>query len=170
MAAPGLGIAGATVQVPAATVLKDEQQSPSSNSLAGTSSIQSSPELAIGTAAEPDFDPTVNAKPYSPFYRHATPTFSTEQLTWEARRANGRSNLARDPEAQTPPTQPDVGEKSKLSKLWTKKKQPWEFMQGLSKRQRMGAKGLIAIVILGTMVAIALGITAAVGGGMGKFH
>lgn len=165
MSLPGLGIAGATVRE-APTVIDNDKKRPSSiDIVARGSSIQSSPDLGGGHAPQPDFDPSIGAKPYSPFYRHATPSLSTEQLTWEARRANRyHSKCARDVEAQISPIQPQGSQTSKLSKLWTKKKQPWELLEGLSTRQRITAKALIAILTLGAMVGIALGITSAVGG------
>ena len=169
MSLPGLGIAGATVRQTSEVII-DEKRPTSIDIVETNPSIQSSPDLNGCHRPEPDFDPSIGAKPYSPFYRHATPSLSTEQLTWEARRANNRVSRARDIEALFPPQSPtSTNEKSKLSKLWTKKKQPWELLQGLSKRQRIAAKVLIVIVTLGTMVGIALGITSAVGGGVWKY-
>ena len=148
----------------------DEKRPPSIDIVVRDSSVQSSPEQNGGSTPEPDFDPSIGAKPYSPFYRHATPSLSTEQLTWEARRANHHhARRVKDLEAQVSPTTPTEPQSSKLSKLWTKKKQPWELLQGLSPRQRFAAKAFIAIVTLGTMVGIALGITSAVGGGIWKY-
>jgi hypothetical protein len=52
------------------------------------------------------------------------------------------------------------------SKLWAQKKRYCDCLAGLSKGQMLLVKGAIAVVIVGCMVAIALGITAAVGGGI----
>lgn len=169
MSLPGLGIAGATVRDAPTVIKNDEKRPPSIDIVKRDSSIQSSPEQNAGPAPEPDFDPSIGAKPYSPFYRHATPSLSTEQLTWEARRANQyHVRCTKDLEAQASPTTPTEPQSSRLSKLWTKKKQPWELLQGLNPRQRFAAKAFITMLTLGTMVGIALGITSAVGGGVWK--
>ncbi|KAL4864761.1 hypothetical protein BDV12DRAFT_175788 [Aspergillus spectabilis] len=52
------------------------------------------------------------------------------------------------------------------SKLWAQKKRYCDCLAGLSKGRRLLIKGAIAVVIVGSMVAVALGITAAVGGGV----
>ena len=169
MSLPGLGIAGATVNETSEIISNNEKRPASIDIVPRGSSIQSSPELCGDHAPEPDFDSSIGAKPYSPFYRHATPSLSTEQLTWEARRANKRSRCPKDIESQIPESPTSESQNKKLSKLWTKKKQPWEILQGLSKKQRIAAKLFIVILTLGTMVGIALGITSAVGGGVWKF-
>lgn len=176
MSLQGLGIAGATVRETPETHVNDHEKRPQSvPSIPGESSIQSTPELSNSNAQVPDFDPSINAKPYSPFYRHATPSLSMEQLTWNTRNANRSSTrmAATDLEAQevqTPQSAPSTDQNSKMSKLWRRKKQPWELLEGLSKRQRFVVKVLIAIVTIGTMIGIALGITSAVGGGVWGYN
>jgi hypothetical protein len=100
-----------------------------------------------------DYDPCANAKPYSPFYRHATTSFALEQSKSQTKKPNctvdGMNDLESAP-SQTP------------------YKKRCGCMQALTRKQRMAVKAAIAIVTLGSMVAIALGITVAVGGGVWK--
>lgn len=169
MSLQGLGIAGATVRETPTTDNNDEKRPQTASTIPGESSVQSSPQLSIGPDPAPDFDPSIGAKPHSPFYRHATPSLSLEQLTWKSRHGNRSPTRMADVEAQESQTPSVKTEKSKLSKLWRKKKQPWELLDGLSKKQRIAAKALITIVTVGAMVGIALGITSAVGGGVWKY-
>ncbi|PYI03425.1 hypothetical protein BO78DRAFT_451918 [Aspergillus sclerotiicarbonarius CBS 121057] len=120
-------------------------------------SIASSPDLQQG-----DFNPSAGAKPSSPFYRHATPSLAIDRLKKAAQATTRYSPL--DPE--NPPTldrQP-AGSGHRESKLWVQEKRSCGWMTRLSRKQRMVVKASIAILTVGTMVAIALGITAAVGG------
>ncbi|KAH1586430.1 hypothetical protein KXX44_000577 [Aspergillus fumigatus] len=116
-----------------------------------------------------DYDPCANAKPYSPFYRHATTSFALEQSKSQSKKPNctvdGMNDLESAP-SQTPykPSMDVPG--CRNSKLWTKKRKRCDCMQVLTRKQRMIVKAAIAIVTLGSMVAIALGITVAVGGGI----
>lgn len=169
----GLGIAGATVrETPTAQTNDGEKPPQSVPSIPREPSIQFSPELSITNAPAPDFDPSVGAKPYSPFYRHATPSLSLEHLTTKTRNASRSPTRMADPEAQvqTPQSAPSGDRTSSLSKLWRRKKQPWELLEGLSKRQRIVVKVLIAVATIGTMIGIALGITSAVGGGVWAYN
>ncbi|RMJ24719.1 hypothetical protein PHISP_04413 [Aspergillus sp. HF37] len=169
MSLQGLGIAGATVRETPTTQPNDGKKRPqSAPSIPGESSIRSSPELSITIAPAPDFDPSIGAKPYSPFYRHATPSLSLEHLTKKTRNASRSPTRMADTEAQveTPQSAPSGDQNSSLSKLWHRKKQPWELLEGLSKRHRIVVKVLIAVATVGTMIGIALGITSAVGGGV----
>ncbi|KAL4886908.1 hypothetical protein BJY04DRAFT_212878 [Aspergillus karnatakaensis] len=130
-----------------------------------------------------DYDPSVNAKPYSPFYRHATPSSRLARLTSPSQRKRTLSFGLRSPidengVARTPWHRlydTEKGDKTDVealaqgrieSKLWAQKKRYCDCLAGLSKGQRMLVKGAIAVVIVGSMVAVALGITAAVGGGV----
>ncbi|KAL4895607.1 hypothetical protein BDV59DRAFT_172812 [Aspergillus ambiguus] len=125
-------------------------------------------ETTFSNASSPispreNYDPTVGAKPYSPFYRHATPTLRTERLTINAKEVNSSGgDLLEDLERQS---SDDSGNRRE-SKLWVEKKRHCDCMRTMPRGQRIIIKAIIAIVTLGTMVAIALGITAAVGGGV----
>ncbi|GAQ38261.1 hypothetical protein ASPNIDRAFT_51461 [Aspergillus niger] len=126
-------------------------------------SIASTPELQQG-----EFNPADGAKPSSPFYRHATPSLTIDRLKKAAKATTTRYSPL-DPE--DPPTvhrQPVECANHRESKLWAQKKRRCGWMQRLSRKQRMAVKATIAVVTVGTMVAIALGITAAVGGAVWK--
>ena len=126
-----------------------------------TEALVSPPSPAV-----PDYDPTVGAKPYSPFYRHATQNFSaqTPNPTGTLKVPNA-NELENGVNAYRPSGESD---NRRNSKLWTEKKRHCDWLRALPKKQRIAVKAVIAIAILGTMVAIALGITAAVGGGVWK--
>ncbi|KAL5001774.1 hypothetical protein BDV10DRAFT_181938 [Aspergillus recurvatus] len=126
-----------------------------------------------------EYDPSIGAEPYSPFYRHATPSSKIARLASQRKRSKsipvGVGSPIDDIEGQRPPWQRlyDVEEgqsegrdsRTKL-KLWAQKKRYCDCLSGLSKGQRMAVKIAIAVVLVGSMVAVALGITAAVGGGV----
>ncbi|KAJ5185004.1 hypothetical protein N7472_009844 [Penicillium cf. griseofulvum] len=120
-------------------------------------SITSSPG-----AHSQEFDPSIGAKPCSPFYPHSSPTISHEQLTFETKNANRRSHL-RDLESMGPYASCRT-DSPRRSKLWEEENKPLTWLQSLSNKQRMALKAVVAVVTVGTMIAIALGITAAVGG------
>ncbi|KAL4739863.1 hypothetical protein BDV11DRAFT_214864 [Aspergillus similis] len=126
-----------------------------------------------------EYDPSIGAKPYSPFYRHATPSSKLARLASQRKRSKsipvGVGSPIGDIGGQRPPWQRlyDVEEgqtegrdsRTKL-KLWAQKKKYCDCLSGLSKGQRMAVKIAIAVLLVGSMVAVALGITAAVGGGV----
>ncbi|KAL2870396.1 uncharacterized protein BJX67DRAFT_345472 [Aspergillus lucknowensis] len=124
-----------------------------------------------------DYDPSIGAKPYSPFYRHATPSSKLGQLT-SHRKCSRSVGMVTSPiddvegggGGRPPPWQRlyDGERTGRESKLWVQEKRYCDCLSRLGKKQRMAVKIAIAVVILGSMVAIALGITAAVGGGVWK--
>ncbi|KAI9035884.1 uncharacterized protein KD926_002816 [Aspergillus affinis] len=119
------------------------------------------------SAVSKEFDPSVGAKPSSPFYRHATPSVSMAKF-----KAHTKSNVAENgydlENNLLDPRQASMGEDecNRQSKLWVQEKRRCGCMRSLSKKQRLALKAVIAIGTLGSMIAIALGITAAVGGGV----
>ncbi|KAJ5580466.1 hypothetical protein N7450_006767 [Penicillium hetheringtonii] len=89
MSLHGLGVIGAQV---AASIKgsDDKHEKPASPRIRSPScSVQSTPEVIHPQ----DFDPSVGAKPYSPFYKHGSPTISYEQLTYETKNNLTRSHL-----------------------------------------------------------------------------
>lgn len=116
-----------------------------------------------------DFDPSIGAKPCSPFYCHPTTTTSREQLRCDAQ-LPGRGYGSQDLESgmRTPAKRSMDITKPQCSKLWQQKqkRRHRDCFKALTKKQRMVVKIVIAILIVGTMVGIAVGITAAVGGGV----
>ncbi|EAU39433.1 predicted protein [Aspergillus terreus NIH2624] len=121
-------------------------------------SVASSP-----TSPRENYDPTVGAKPYSPFYRHATSTMDGERVTINAKEVAGAGVYTlTELERQSS----DESDNRRGSKLWAEKKRHCDCMRSMPTGQRIMIKAAIAVVTLGSMVAIALGITAAVGGGV----
>ncbi|KAL2822086.1 hypothetical protein BJX63DRAFT_378032 [Aspergillus granulosus] len=125
-----------------------------------------------GSTTQEDYDPHIGAKPYSPFYRHATPSSKLSRLTSQRKRSRSVGMVTSpidDVEGGAPPWRrlyDDEATNTREPKLWVQEKRLCDCLGGLSKRQRMVVKIAIAVLILGSMVAIALGITAAVDGGV----
>lgn len=122
------------------------------------------PSLSPTSATEEDFDPSKDAKPYSPFYKHPTTRTSLEQLKSETRA------YSQDLEAGTRVRMSaDLNTNCHRLSGWNQKKpkkhRALSCLNGLTKPQRVTVKILIAIVIIGAMVGIGLGISKAVGGG-----
>lgn len=179
MDAPEQPVIGAHVNL--AVSQQDEKQSRQSPMcLTTVSSVQSNLSAADANDAcvrsdsntdagndRQEFDPTIGAKPYSPFYRHATPTISLEQVALTAKRPSRdwqdmqrlesglRTSLSHSVDVPNP----------ERSKLW-KERRPRNPLKSLSPKRRLAVKIVIAIFTVGTMIGIALGITVAVGGGV----
>ncbi|PYH90153.1 hypothetical protein BO71DRAFT_83259 [Aspergillus ellipticus CBS 707.79] len=146
-------------------ILKEKHPGP------GPGQLSALPETS-STLASPDatpsgeFNPCTGAKPSSPFYRHATPSLTIERLTKGVKTTAKYTPI--DPENQhqsmAAARQPAASGHHRESKLWVQEKRHCGWMKRLSKKQRMAVKAGIAIVTLGTMIAIALGISVAVGG------
>lgn len=165
MSLHGLGVIGAQVAVSirsASTKSSDDKHPATPTINSPIRSIQSTPDLNHDGRLQ-EFDPSVGAKPYSPFYAHGSPTVSFEQLTLETKNANHNLSQLRDVE-NARPYSALRSDSPRRSKLWEEEKQPQPWMRSLSTRQRMGLKAAIAVVTVGSMIAVALGITAAVGG------
>jgi hypothetical protein len=165
MSLHGLGVIGA--QVTAASIKSNDEKHPETpRRHSPPGSVQSTPSINEGRSQE--FDPSIGAKPYSPFYRHGTPTTSYEQLTFETKNQNQNPSHLRETE-NAGPYSALRNESPRRSKLWEEENQPRSWMQSLSNRQRMALKGVVAVVTVGSMIAVALGITAAGGGGAWKY-
>ncbi|EPS30512.1 hypothetical protein POX_b02483 [Penicillium oxalicum] len=154
----GLGVMGAQVT----TSFKNNEEKMSSAPIVESTalSIQSTPTNTDHRCQ--DFDPHLGAKPYSPFYRHGSPAVSQEQLTLETKTTERDCSTLRDIESLG--AFPTRNECARRSKLWEAEKPPRTCLQSLSRPQRMALKAAVAVVTVGTMIGIALGITAAVGG------
>ncbi|KAJ5774156.1 hypothetical protein N7457_009052 [Penicillium paradoxum] len=156
MSLHGLGVIGAQV---AASIKNNDEKKPATSKIRSSRrSITSSP----GGHSQ-DFDPSIGAKPCSPFYRHGSPTISYEQLTLETKHANRNRSHLRDLENAGPYAACRT-DSPRRSKLWEEENKPRTWLQSLSNKQRMALKAVVAVVTVGTMIAIALGITVAVGG------
>ncbi|KAJ5863872.1 uncharacterized protein N7529_005788 [Penicillium soppii] len=156
MSLHGLGVIGAQV---AASIKSNDQKNPATPTMASPRcSMTSSPG-----AHSQDFDPSIGAKPCSPFYHHGSPTISYEHLTYETKHHNRNLSHLRDLENAGPYAACRT-DSPRRSKLWEEENKPQTWLQSLSSRQKMALKAVIAVVTVGTMIAIALGITAAVGG------
>ena len=127
-----------------------------------------------------DFDPSIGAKPYSPFYRHynAPATVVSPHDVGEDQTLNfgdvelGQQGHSKHHDERTPiPRFPLLKLVSgrgnrRHSRLWAEDRRGKNCLSGLSKKQRVAVKLVIALVILGGMIGIALGISVAVGGGV----
>lgn len=149
--------------------------------------VKTSPALSRSTTreAEDDFDPSFLAKPCSPFYKH--PSIRSSQ---DASRSNSRINLSRlsmtgneavdlETGLATRSTNDVTKSGAVLTMTTTTRSKPgfklksrsnggWKCLRGLTKKQRFTVKVCIAVFAVGCMVAIALGISKAVGGGVWK--
>lgn len=156
MSLHGLGVIGAQV---AASIKSNDEKNPTTPKIpSAPCSFTSSPDIH-----NQDFDPSVGAKPCSPFYRHGSPTISYEQLTYETKHNNRNQSHLRDLENAGPYAACRT-DSPRRSKLWEEENKPRTWFQSLSNKQRMALKAVLAVVTVGTMIAIALGIAAAVGG------
>lgn len=148
-------------------------------------SIYSAPDDSEEQKPEDDFDPSIGAKPYSPFYRHHTAqTTKVRSLEVRSRRdTTNESQHINDIElGQESNTNPHNENTKKFpfsllelvsrrktirrSNLWAQDNREGSCLRGLSEKQRLAVKLIIALITLGGMIGIALGITVAVGGGV----
>ncbi|KAK2767542.1 hypothetical protein FQN54_003700 [Arachnomyces sp. PD_36] len=140
------------------------------SSQGGLSPTRTAQSLSPTTPAEEEFDPSLDAKPYSPFYRHPTTRTSLEQLKSETKFGRGCSQ---DLEAGTRIRMSgDMAANCHRLSGWNQKKptkhRALNCLRGLTKGQRLAVKLIIAVVVVGGMVGIGLGISKAVGGGFWK--
>ena len=131
------------------------------------------PSLSPTTATEEDFDPSKDAKPYSPFYKHPTTRTSLEQLKSESKPYE--RGPSQDLEAGTRVrASADLNTNCHRLSGWEqklpKKHRALGCLNGLTKRQRLVVKLLLAVLVIGGMVGIGLGISKAVGGGIWASH
>jgi hypothetical protein len=139
---------------------------------ASSTSCTQSPETSTSSEAPAnDFDPSRGAKPYSPFYLHPTTQTSLEQLRSEAP-SYGRGYSSQDVESNLPMSHKiSLDAQNPKCRLWIKSNRGGiAWLRKLSRKQRFAVKLLFALVIVGTMVGIALGISVAVGGGVWRPH
>ncbi|KAI2717821.1 hypothetical protein CBS147332_4701 [Penicillium roqueforti] len=136
MSLHGLGVIGAQV---AASIKSNDEKIPDTPKFAPPRcSITSSPG-----AHSQEFDPSIGAKPCSPFYPHSSPTISHEQLTFETKNANRRSHM-RDIESLGPYASCRT-DSPRRSKLWEEENKPLTWLQTLTNKQRMALKAVVAV-------------------------
>ncbi|KAE8150908.1 hypothetical protein BDV25DRAFT_153520 [Aspergillus avenaceus] len=132
----------------------------------GLTAVPEAEALVPPTSPVEDYDPTIGAKPFSPFYRHATPSITLGRLGLKNKDSAGATKNATDIEYGERCRESGESGNRRESKLWKEKKRHCDWLRNLPRGQRMVIKAAIAIGTVGTMVAIALGITVAVGGGV----
>lgn len=129
-----------------------------------------------------DYDPTVKAKPHSPFYCHPQTRTSLEQLKNESRvtilqpssldlesgKSSELSPAGKDGSVRVWPGKCRTAPRG-LKNARKEDGTGWGCgMHRLSNRQRLLAKMMIAILLVGGIVAIGVGVSKAVGGGVYK--
>ncbi|KAL9112415.1 MAG: hypothetical protein Q9227_003257 [Pyrenula ochraceoflavens] len=154
--------------------------------------------MAQANLDTPEYNPSVNAKPCSPFYNHdvARPSVDHSKTASQTRinlaqvdtndleaGGAGTSKSSLDVVKQEHAAEADgsvkiwpgrlarilrlQGQPKKKSMCRVKQRgKPW--LPGLTPKQRLMVKLLIALVIIGAMVGIGVGISKAVGGGVWK--
>lgn len=135
------------------------------------STWENAPPPSARGLADGDFDPSRGAKPQSPFYQHPTTQTSLEQLRSEAP-TYGRGYSSQDLESNFRMSHKlSLDTQNPKRTLWTKSdRKNARWLRRLSRKQRVAVKLLFALIILGTMVGIGLGISMAVGGGVWRPH
>jgi hypothetical protein len=108
-----------------------------------------------------DFDPCSNAPFTSPFYNHDSPRVSSDYFN---------KNKTTTVPLYALPTQSSSTStlKKKNKPSMTKPRQRSRLWASLSKKQRLGLKLLIAFLLIGAIVGLAVGISKRVGGGINK--
>jgi hypothetical protein len=110
-----------------------------------------------------EFDPCSNAPFTSPFYDHDPPRISSDcvrnktttvQLYALPTQSSSTSTLKKKPKKKQP--------------CMTKPRQGSRWWAGMSQKQRLALKLLLAVVLVGAIVGLAVGITKRVGGGVVK--
>lgn len=163
-----------TEPVVGATIINERSEAPRQNSHLHAEShnaLTTSPTIQSLPGATGEFDPHVGAKPCSPFYSHDINNNSLEYLKNESTITTQRYG-SNDLESGTPSTPQkqslEVHGRCRPSKLWIQKNRKCDCMSSLTKRQRLYAKLVLGLFIVGAMIGIAMGITVAVGGGVWK--
>lgn len=160
-----------SLPVVGARVISETSETPKQNY-----HLRANPQNALTTSPtitslqEGEFDPHVGAKPCSPFYAHDVNNNSLEYLKNEttAKAQRCGSNDLESGTSSTPQKRSlEVHGRCQQSELWMKKRK-YDCMASLTKRQRLFVKVALALFIVGAMIGIAMGITAAVGGGVWK--
>lgn len=154
------------------------------NTLTKTESISNStlyPSSEYDATSRDDYPPSSD-HPFSPFYTHPTTRTSLEQKRSESKvrfhiyehdlEAGSRVTQFTQPEqAQHCRTDDAVWPSSKVRKehgamMKNKEHHTYSPFKHMSKKQKFWAKVLIAIVIIGAITGLSVGITKAVGGGV----
>ena len=146
----------------------------------GSEDAKSSLTLTHTQCPSPDdeYDPS-STHPFSAFYCHPTTRTSFEQLktesnvrinVYEADLEAGHSRKSLDPSRRSKECSMKGGRDAlkKKSSLLMRDRSGWNPMRKLNKRQKLWAKLLIALLIVGAAVGLGIGISKAVGGGVWK--
>jgi hypothetical protein len=156
-----------------ASSLQTSPTKPEATVLSTPSHLQPEPlsnvDLETGNRASTittEFDPCSNAPFTSPFYNHDSPRVSSDYFS---------KNKAATVRLYAVPTQSSstttLKKKNKpcmTKPCMTKPRQRSRFWARLSKKQQLGLKLLIAFVLVGAVVGLAVGISKRVGGGINK--
>lgn len=166
-----------TEPVVGVTIVRRENESQQHEAAKSTHSLQNEKSRPATRQSLPDpceeFDPHVGAKPYSPFYTHDVNNDSLVCLksgTTAATRKESCDDLDLETGTTISPQKQsmEVHGICQSSRLWAQKKRKCDCLASLTKRQRLMVKVALALLIVGTMIGIAMGITVAVGGGVWK--
>ena len=164
--------------------LEPPRQPSYNNTLTKTESISNStlyPSSEYDAASRDDYPPSSD-HPFSPFYSHPTTRTSLEQKKSESKvrfqiyehdlEAGSRVTQFTQPEAaQNHPADDAVWPSSKVRKqhealMKSREHNSYSLFKRMSKKQKFWVKLLIAVVIVGAITGLGVGITKAVGGGV----
>ncbi len=132
----------------------------------------------VDTAANEEYDPT-STHPFSAFYCHPTTRTSFEQLKSEPNvhiqvhetdleAGHSRKSLDLSRKSRECTTRSGRNALKKKGNLLMCERHQWNPMRKLNKRQKLWAKIIIALLIVGAAVGIGIGISKAVGAGVWK--
>jgi hypothetical protein len=147
--------------------LQTSPMKPDASMLSTNSHLQSEPMTNIDlekgnriSSPTSDFDPCSNAHFTSPFYNHDSPRVSSDYVN---------KNKTATVHLYALPTQSSSTSTLKKKKpCMTKPRQRSRLWASMSQKQKLGLKLLLAVVLVGAIVGLAVGISKRVGGGIVK--
>lgn len=166
---------GAEIVKPSATATSPQHLTVKGSGDDAKSSLTLTP---VDTAPNEEYDPT-SAHPFSAFYCHPTTRTSFEQLknesnlriqVYEADLEAGPNRKSLDPSRKSKACTVGAGRNALKNKgnLLMRGRTRWNPMRKLNKTQKLWAKLLIALLIVGAAVGVGIGISKAVGAGVWK--
>ena len=118
-----------------------------------------------------EFDPSEGAKPYSPFYRHATPKLIGLPFGIELQRGTRGGAAKKKKKKLNGRDLEAAGDRTRLNILWVDEHQDQGgCLERLEWRKRLVVESLIAVVVLSCMIAFAFGISTALKAVRGSFR